>query len=55
MTAARNHAVAPAEPVPEDNKWQARTAGAFAIEAFHTNWDWQAAFLHCAVADRGIW
>lgn len=43
MAAARDHDVTLTGPVPKDNMWQARTEGAFTIEAFHLDWDRQIA------------
>lgn len=43
VAAARDHDVALTGPVPKDNKWQARTKGAFNIEDFHIDWDRQIA------------
>ncbi|APT30067.1 hypothetical protein MCBMB27_00776 [Methylobacterium phyllosphaerae] len=39
VAAARDHDVVLTGPVSKDNQWQARTEGAFTIEAFHLDWD----------------
>lgn len=39
VSAARDHYVVLTGPVSKDNQWQARTEGAFTIEAFHLDWD----------------
>lgn len=43
IASERDHAVALVGPAPKDQQWQARTQGAFTIQAFTLDWDRQVA------------
>jgi len=48
----RSHGVELIGPVPKDNQWQARTEGAFTIEAFRLDWDRQVAVCPAGHSSR---